>query len=190
MKIPTDEDEIHKWLEACRGTLGNIGGHLVKRLALMANAMTAPGSGDFSTAQYCEEKAAPLFKAAEAGDEDANCALCLIASRLLAHGKALPPVLATYASTILGEKGFSEPSRGRGKHSPYDYATRNLMIVRLVETVRDERGVFATRNEAQKDAGGVASNKVSACSVVAPLFGMHERAVEEVWSRRKQFLIE
>jgi hypothetical protein len=189
MKIPSDGDEIPKWLEACRDTLGDVGGHLVKRAALLAKAMTAQDSGDFSTAEYCEKKAGPVFKAAADGDDDANCALCMIASRLLARGKPLPPMLATYASAVLGEKGLSEPSRGRGRHSPSDYATRDLMIVRLIETIRDERGVFATRSEAQKDAGGVASTKRSGCSIVAPLVGMDERAVEEVWLNRKKFLI-
>jgi hypothetical protein len=184
MKIPATDEEILKWLEVCRGKLDDFEGHLARRLALMANAMVA-----FSTAEYCDKKAAPLFKAAAEGDEDANCAVCLIASRLLACGKPLPPMLANHASIVLGDKGLSKPPRGRGKHSQYDYATRNLMIVRLIETVRDERGVFATRNEAQKDAGDVSSTKESACSIVAPLLGMQERAVEEVWKNRKQFLI-
>lgn len=119
MKIPAHEDEIPKWLEVCHSMLGDPENHLVKRLVLMAQALTGLGEGDLSRAEYCEEKAALLFDAAAAGDVNADAALCMIASRLLARGKRLPPKLAVYASGILGERGFSPPRRRRGRHAPH-----------------------------------------------------------------------
>ena len=131
------------------------------------------------------------MEAANAGDADADCALCIVASLLLERGKQLPPLLAGYISKVLGDKGFAKPPRRRGRFSPYDKLKRNITLIRLIETVRDTYGLPVTRSDGDKDVSDAEpSKKISVCSFLAPLVGLSEGNLEDVWTYRSQFLID
>ena len=92
-------------------------GHKLKSLMLSLGALKR-GSGELSVfddppLEYCEERAGILFERAEQ-DDDAFRALCLIASRLLWRGKALPPLLAAFASLVLPKAEHARRPEGEG----------------------------------------------------------------------------
>jgi hypothetical protein len=113
MKIPTDKSDISKWLEVCKSALSEFEPHHIQRVGLMGIAFSGKSfsgkSAGFSANAYNDKNAARLFEAANAGDADAQCALCIVASLLLEHGKQLPPTLAGYISKVLGDRASLSP---------------------------------------------------------------------------------
>jgi hypothetical protein len=195
MKIPTDESGISGWLEICKNTLSEIEPHHIRRVGLMAIAFSGKSfsgkSDGFSANDYSDEKAASLFEAANAGDADADSALCIIASLLLGRGVQIPRRLADYISKVLGDRGFAKARRRRGRFSTYDKLKRNLPLIRLIEAVRDTHGSPVTRGDGDKeDETAEPSKKISVCSFLAPLVGLSEGTLEDIWTNRGQFRLD
>jgi hypothetical protein len=181
----TKDDDLCEWLRELAES-SKKDAHPSKRFALMRMAMTDSCSlgglsGDHWH-EYREERALPLFSMARAGDVDADAALCIIAALHLYDGKTLPPLLAIYVAGILRGRATIKPRRRRGAN-PYANVERDLFIISAVAMWRDELGLYATRNEASKDK----QSSVSACANVARALGMKERAVEEIWAKRREF---
>jgi hypothetical protein len=158
----------------------------------MTRALVPATTGEFQVfdepaLEYCEAKAESLFTAAWSNDVDAIAALSLIASSLLRRGKPLPPLLAAVVSATLHEVGYLKPKRERGRYSPYDYVTRDISVIRRIQTVCREQGLTPTRNDSEKDPDDPTGGKACGCSVVAYELGMEERALEEIWGNRKQY---
>jgi len=180
----TKNDDLREWLRELAES-SKKDGHLSKRWELMRMAMTHSCSlGGLSAdhwREYREERALSLFSMARAGDVDADAALCMIAALHLYDGKKLPPLLATYVAGILSGRARIKPRR-RGAN-PYTNVERDLFIISAVAMWRDELGLHATRNEASK----AKQSSGSGCANVARALGMKERAVEEIWAKRRKF---
>ena len=67
---------------------------------------------------------------------------------------------------------------GHAAPHPYANAARDLLIIEAIGFYRKKFGWHATRSEG--------TDSQSACAEVALMFGMKERAVEEVWSKRRK----
>jgi hypothetical protein len=130
---------------------------------------------------YSEEKAGPLFERAAAGDLDADAALCFIAATLIRPVQSLPPLLAAHVRKVLFERAQSRPPRRAG-NDPYAKTDRDMCVILVVKMVCDLLDLQATRNDAtiEKECG---------CSIVADALGMKERAVRDIWEKRKQLML-
>jgi hypothetical protein len=186
------DDDVLARHKANLAALSDVEGHMHKRLELITRALVPATSGEFQVfddpaLEYCEAKAGSLFKAAWGNDVDAVAALSLIASSLLHRGKPLPPMLAAVVSVTLHEVGYLKPKRGRGRYSPYDHVTRDISVIRRIQTVCVEQGLSPMRNDAEKDPDDPTGGKPCGCSVVAYELGMEERALEEIWGNRRQY---
>lgn len=75
--------------------------------------------------------------------------------------------------------------------SNIDKTRRNITLIRLIETVRDTYGLPVSRSDGDKDVSDAEpSKKISVCSFLAPLVGLSEGNLEDVWTYRRQFLID
>ena len=131
MKIPTDKSDISKWLELCKNGLSEFEPHHIKRVGLMGIAFSGKSfsgkSDGFSANDYSDEKAASLFEAANAGDADAQCALCIVASLLLETANNFRPIGWLHTpQRCLGREVSAKPPRRPGRYGPHDKTRRNI----------------------------------------------------------------
>jgi hypothetical protein len=128
-----------------------------------------------------------LISAANAGDRDAEATLCGKAALLIDKGEKIPAPLATYISSKLFNLFLAQGAR-RGRSGDAN-VVRNIVIVNFVSILAGNE-VPPTRNDASRDKGG----EHSGCSLVAEVlqqldFDINERGVEEVWRKRKSWMI-
>jgi hypothetical protein len=200
-EVEAATNDVHVWAQLWLLTEpAKEAGHLMLRDLVMRTAFSPSDANPnadlswngsimyapFSEIEYDEAKGLRLIQKANAGDVDAEAALCGIAMYFILAQRPLPSPLGEYIATILLHRLNARGPRGRGGDR-YANVGRNLFVVRAVlQLVR--RGFRATRNRASRDGA-----QESACSIVAKALGrvgiqIDETGVEKIWTTRlKQF---